>query len=414
MRILSTAFAILLMTVQSIAATITLPKGSIGFQVFQSGNTYNANPDGTRIVGKSSMGDAPGNTHTGVFNRLHDITVNAVVFDGDSVLIDHCDKITFNDVWVMNARRTSGNHQGIIGYGNTNLILNRVTIYNTTQGALLDGVIGGSCTDLTIEKTGIAIMLSGDNWPIEHPTVKRARASGIVWLYNTPQTIKVNRYKYIDAERYNDDTKNGGESVGASIPNANGRLTFTNSYGSGLCWLLNNDGTPMMVNGKQAQRKSGELGPNGKKWLGVRQWLEFGGPNPKIDNNLCDGINDAGAGVTTPPSAGAQVTHNLCINCLEPFDFENHNAAADAAAVGSNAVRYTVDATHWNYKFPIDGKLLPGGAWEDVLVPIQPPTTAPIPPTTQPPATLPIPPIYQGLIQFDSATGNVTGSLKVK
>ncbi len=235
-------------------------------------------------------------------------------------------------------------------------------------------------------------------------------ASGLIYLGNSPRTIPVRDYAYYDAERYDDDTKNGGESVGASIPNANGRLAFINGYISGECFILNSDGSPKMVNGQQ-ERRATRPG-----WMGVRQGLEFGGPNPVIDGLFVDRVHDPGAGVTTPPSHGAKVTNSLWIpvkdsagNVItEPFDFENQGAAADAAAMGSNAVK--INGT---WRFLPEGRLPQIGGW--TLAGVVPPGQTP-PPTTQPPTTIPnpIPAKYEGVIQFDSATGNVTGKMTVK
>lgn len=330
----------------------------------------------TQKVGEPGHSDW---THTLILNGVTNRTYKNCVFDGDGVKIDGCATITFDGCTIKHANRTSGNHHALYVGSCNGLTFINSTIEDSNDAGQLYGCQNLNFSNSTIQRVnyGVKGSVGGcKHWIVKGNKIKRDRAMGFEFQYDDDNTddIYFGNNSYDEAERWNDDNKNGDAKMAFSLPFTKAHhVVIENNHADGLCWLIDAPG----------QRQSSQ------NWRGVRIGIECGGQGAIIRNNWIRRLNDAGSLI--PGSANCTVGPNLVQDCIEPFNMQGGSAPGNNAFGKNDSSVQLPAAGGWS----LVGAVPPG----------QPAPPDPIPPVI-PPATQPK--IVDVTVRFDDGSTVVT------
>ena len=308
--------------------TVILPAGIIPVQVFQNGNTYLAAPTGTTIQNLSTADFS----YTANLDNLHDLTIQGVTFNGNGISCSNTTNVTLQNCRIQNARRLQGNHQGIIGGGNTNLTFDHVTWDNCTAAVMLfHAGTGLTLTDCIVNNSAYGLKLQ------LQPGSRNVRIVRLLC-----RQIQQN----IGVEIQGDDPNIDGVYVGDSayVDPILSSTDIQNAHAMGFS-LPMAMATNVVVERCYVDGYSPALGYGTKPgFIGLRNGFEIGGNKCVYQNNWVAGRLNCAGSVTT--SSGAYCHDNLITNSVNegwhqnagtfgaPPAFANNGGSVQLPAVG--------------------------------------------------------------------------------
>lgn len=296
-------------------AVINIPAGVYSQYQFHTGNSYVGAGTGKTII--RNNGTAPF-TYAARIENARDIGIRGVTFDGNGIYLGNITNLVMTDFEIVNARRTSSNHQGIYFTGLHHAEFVRGRWYNDSHAVMGYGADDVTFVDCVVEECGYGIKVQlgsgARSLLIDRSIFRRMQATmGVEIQGDDPDIdgVTLRDCAYV-LPILNDDDNQNKHAFAWSLPMAKSKNVLVTR-----CYV---DGTDTKGRTSTPQFK------------GVRLAHEVGGTRPAHTQNWVRNVNDPGA-ITT--STAAQCNDNRVENCLEPWNYGAPANGIPAASVGS-------------------------------------------------------------------------------